>query len=555
MTSFKRRRIYNYHPFVNDWMYAVEQGKVHSSKEIKMLMPLVRSVLDDKNTVFVADQVEQYARIAEKYYFKLMLDELFYGALILSVFDKETNLPVFPITFIMAGRGWGKNGFISTLAHFFISPYHGVPKYDVDIVATSENQAMTSFLDVHEVIEDMGAKGKRLYDYTKVQIMDRKSRSRLRYRTSFAGTKDGGRPGCVIFDEVHAYENYDLIKVFTGGLGKKDRPRRIYITTDGEVRDGVIDDYKERARRILTGECEHKGFLPIIMKLDTIQEVGKFNLWDKAIPRLNYSEVLKQEVMTEYEEALENENLMENFMTKRMNIPFVSRSKTVCTWEDLMFACQGHTWPDLTGLECHGSVDFADLRDFASVGLRWKYNGKVYFRQHSFIHEKSLRLKDYGIDIGECVRKGWATIVRTQDHETIPASMLAAWFEERAQEEMYISKIKADSFRFPAIKETFISRGLPETIEIRSGAISHNKVAPIIDILFANHDLVLEDDKLLRWFIWNVKRVIDKKGNINYQKIEPIRRKTDGFFCFLHSMIDDDLTDVKKYIKLDFLSY
>lgn len=44
----------------------------------------------------------------------------------------------------------------------------------------------------------------------------------------------------VDFDEYHAYKDYKLIEVATGGLGKKQYPRRTIITTQGDVRDAEL---------------------------------------------------------------------------------------------------------------------------------------------------------------------------------------------------------------------------------------------------------------------------------------------------------------------------
>lgn len=529
-----------YHPAIDEWMRLVEKRKVHSCREQKQLMPFLRKVLDSPSVEIRGEEIDKAIDLIEKYFFPLHSSQKFIVGLIVGAFYRETDMPVFNQVFVMAGRGYGKNGLISGLAFYFISDKHGVDRYNVDIVATSEEQAMTSFQDVYDVVADMGDKGKRLYDYNKTQVTFRRTRSRLRYRTSNAKTKDGGRPGVVIFDEVHAYEDYQTLKVFTGGLGKVERPRRIYITSDGEVRERVLDAYKERARRILTGETEHKGFLPIIFKMDSIQEVGKKTLWDKANPRMFAVPHLQAEVELEYQEMLENEGLKEAFITKRMNIPYMSAQKTVASWDDIL-ACSTGDLPDLTGCEAVGAVDFADLRDFASVGLRFKQNGKTYFKEHTFIHEKSLELTAYNIDIRECVEKGWVTIVRSSEHPTIPASLLADWFLKQA-ETYYIRKVNCDSFRYGAVKEAFDAVGIP-TEEVRSGSISHNKVAVPLQQMFADHTLVLEDKKLMRWYIWNVKVETDSKGNKTFKKIDPARRKTDGFFCLLHSLINDDLEE------------
>lgn len=536
-------RSYKYHPFINDWMYKIEQRKIPACKEQKFLMPFLRNILDNPNTEIKADIIEDGVAMLERYFpFKLHDYQRFRFAIFYGLYEKGTDFPIFNENFNLWGRGTGKNGTASADAFYLVSEKNGIRNYNVDFVANSERQALTSFNEDYDVI-DSNSKLRRLFDYNKTQITYEKTNSTIGFLTANAKTKDGGRQGCIIFDEVHQYENYNIISVLIGGLGKVSKPRIIYLTTDGTIRESVIDDLKAKSLRILNGEEDHNGFFPFIFKLDSIQEVGKKELWCKAIPRILYDETLKRQVTKEYNMMNQSNELKEAFITKRMNIPYVSKVKTVCTWEDLMFACQGHKWIDLVSRECIGSIDFADLRDFASAGLRWKVDGKTYFKQHTWIHEKSLQLTEYNIDINECVQKGWATVVPADKYPTIPAELLGEWFQEQAKQGYYISKIKGDSFRLQAVREKMDAMGLPEIIEVRNGAISHSKVAPIIDLMFANQTVVFEDDKLLRWYIWNVKREVDKKGNVSYTKIEPIKRKTDGFFCFLHSLIDDDLQD------------
>lgn len=536
-------RSYKYHPFINDWMYKIEQRKIPACKEQKLLMPFLRNILDSPNTEIKSDIIEDGVTMLERYFpFKLHDYQRFRFAIFYGLYEKGTDFPIFNENFNLWGRGTGKNGTASADAFYLVSEKNGIRNYNVDFVANSERQALTSFNEDYDVI-DSNSKLRRLFDYNKTQITYEKTNSTIGFLTANAKTKDGGRQGCIIFDEVHQYENYNIISVLIGGLGKVSKPRIIYLTTDGTIRESVIDDLKAKSLRILNGEEDHNGFFPFIFKLDSIQEVGKKELWCKAIPRILYDETLKRQVTKEYNMMNQSNELKEAFITKRMNIPYVSKVKTVCTWEDLMYACQGHKWIDLVSRECIGSIDFADLRDFASAGLRWKVDGKTYFKQHTWIHEKSLQLTEYNIDINECVQKGWATIVPADKYPTIPAELLGEWFQEQAKQGYYITKIKGDSFRLQAVKEKLGDMGLPEIIEVRNGAISHSKVAPIIDLMFANQTVIFEDDKLLRWYIWNVKREVDKKGNVSYTKIEPIKRKTDGFFCFLHSLIDDDLQD------------
>ena len=171
----------------------------------------------------------------------------------------------------MMARGSGKNGFLSALAHYFISELHGIKNYNISIVATSEDQAKTSFEEIRQCIIDNELEGN--FDPAKGQITAYDTNSYIKYRTSNANTKDGLRDGCVIYDEVHAYENWDTVNVFSSGLGKTKHPREFFISTDGMVRDGFIDKMKDRVKEILSGDAPDDPMFPFICRIDDEKEV------------------------------------------------------------------------------------------------------------------------------------------------------------------------------------------------------------------------------------------------------------------------------------------
>src|SRR5699024_5106653 len=80
-------------------------------------------------------------------------------------------------------------------------------------------------------------------------------------------SKDGLRDGCVIYDETHQYESFDVVDVFGGGLGKVRNSREFFIGTDGFVRDGFLDKTKERAMEILSGKALDDPLFPFICKI------------------------------------------------------------------------------------------------------------------------------------------------------------------------------------------------------------------------------------------------------------------------------------------------
>ena len=123
------------------------------------------------------------------------------------------------------------------------------------------------------------------------------------------------------------------------------------------------------------------------------------------------------------------------------------------------------------------------------------------------------------------------------NRDNISASDIAGWFLEQAKK-YHILNILCDEYRKALLEDEFQKAGLPLE-SVRSGPITHAKVAPLIEQIFAEETLVFGDNPTMRWYVNNTCQEIDKKGNIAYYKIEPKTRKTDGFFALLHALSKD----------------
>lgn len=224
-----------YNKYIDTWFDLVENNKIKTCKEQKLLVNLVKQKLENEDIIIKHNEIDKAIDIPQKYFpYKFFPWQYFIKACMYGLYYKDDSL-VFNEFFIMVGRGAGKNGEISTDAFYMSSKAHGVMNYDIDFVATSEEQAKTSFMDIYELREN-DERIQKAYYATLEKMVNRSTKSKIKFNTSNAKTKDGKRTGCAIFDEIHAYENYDNIKVFTSGLGKRPKARIIYITTDGEVR-------------------------------------------------------------------------------------------------------------------------------------------------------------------------------------------------------------------------------------------------------------------------------------------------------------------------------
>lgn len=525
----------------------VEKGKVRACSEQHQLAAYVRRVFAEEDLIIDYDRISGYAAYEKYFPFELFAWEWFCFALFMCVFRADGK-PRWPDMFVYIGRGAGKNGFISFIAFCSLTKVNGISHYDVDICANSEEQAKTSFNDVHEILNDSGqtSKFKKGFGWNLEQIVCRSTRSKLKYRTDNPKSKDGMRSGLVVFDEVHAYQSMKNIKVFTTGLGKCPHPRRLFTTTDGDVRDGVLDKYLEKSRKILSGERDDNGWLPFICKLDDADEVHDPNNWEKANPSIPYRPDLYEEIRKEYIDFVDDPAENADFMTKRMNLPSGNPDFEVATWEDIL--ATNREMPDLRGMPCVCGIDFAKTNDFVSAVLLFRIEGVYYVKHHTWVCARSKDLPRIKAPIETWARMGILTMV---DDVEVHPDLVTSWISEQ-QGHYDVIKVAIDSYRHSFFMRELANIGFyakEKTVKMtRPSDIM--LVQTKVNSLFINHLIVWGDDPAMRWYTNNTKLVSAPHGNYTYGKIEAKSRKTDGFMAFVAAMTAEDA--IPEYQEIEF---
>ena len=525
----------NYNKYIKEYLDIIDNEVFPMCKEQKLLSKFIKNIFDNEKLIIDEEKVEKYFSYQKYFPFNLFPWEKFLFVLHNCVF-KENGLPRFADLFILVGRGSGKNAYLAYEDFCLITPAHGIKNYDIDISANSEDQAKTTFNDIYNILEDpkYTKKMKRNFYWNKEEIINLKTKSKIKFRTNNPKGKDGLRSGKVDFDEIHAYQNWANINVFTTGLGKKDNPRRTYITTNGDVRDGPLDNLLEKAIMILKGEVEDNGFLPFICKLDEEKEVDNPDNWAKANPSLPYRPSLMEQMKKEYADYKINPYVNNAFMTKRMNIPKGSKDIEVTSWENILST--NKDIPNLEGASCTIGIDYTKVNDMMSVGLLFLKGGIYYWVSHSWFCTNSRDKDRIKAPLEEWSEQGLLTIV---DDIEINPDMATEWIQEQLIKYNFV-KLGVDNFRLALLSKSMKNIGIDATNKEQVKIIRPSdimKIVPVIDSLFNNHQIVWGDNPLMRWFTNNTKLTDKNLGNYVYDKIEPKSRKTDGFMAFVHAMI------------------
>lgn len=536
--------------YIDEYIDMYKTGQIELNKErIQLIEWLQETILNRDDLYFDLNMLESYIAFTKKWYFELEPFQKFVASFIF-LYQKSNDDNYFKEFFISMARGGGKNGFITSLSHFFISPFHGIKNYNVTLVATSEKQAKTtSFKEMYDCIKE-NKLDKHFYR-TKMEILGRKTNSIFSFNTSNAGTKDGARDGCVIFDEVHQYEDQKIVDVLTSGLGKIKHPRIFYIGTDGFVREQFLDKLKERSKYQLQGDSEDDRLFPFICKIDDKKEVDDISMWQKANPMFcnpmnEYGEGLLLEVKRQYNSLKYSPSARPEFMTKRMNLPEEDLEQTIVPYEEIKATNQ--EMPDLLFKSCIGGVDYASIRDFAAVGLLFRDGEKYIWKSHSFARKGYLDTARLKAPIDEWEQQGLLTIL---DEDSINPKHIVNWFIEM-RENYGIDRIVADNFRMDLLRPLFKEAGF-EIEVIKNPRAIQSLLAPRIIDAFAQRNIIFGDNPLMRWYTQNV--AVKRNGrNIEFLKKDEHRRKTDGFQAFVHAMYRaDEIVDIDVNEMLDFM--
>ena len=558
---------------IEDYIKFVEENPEETDDEIKLLIKnIVKPTLSRDDVFFDEEMFRKAIRYCEKWYYKLFPYQKFIYALFFMYDKSNPDIVIFPDIFILMARGNGKDGMIMPLANFLQTHYYGVKNYHIDIVATSEEQALNSFKVVLSMLDDNKNIMKKYFYWNKTEVINKRTHSILRYNTANAKTKDGKQTGMIIFNELHAYEDYKQLNVYSSGLGKIKHSRTVTITTNGKVREGPLDEKLALSNEVLNGEENYLGLLPIIYKINDSKTIDipmkKFwktgnkndidtTVWRQANPSLKFMPTLKNEIIKDYIKMKKQKSYRAEFFAKRMNLPQQDEETVVTDWDLILAASYNDVdkrierqTGNILGKNAVVGIDFASLNDFATAGFLFKENDEYIWRCKTWICSKSKFFNDIKFPFENAGQEGFKDF-EVVNKESIDARDMIMWILSEMPK-YRVKKIVLDTYRYKLLEQIFKELGISiETKNnpyglvrmIRYPASIAAIVAPRIEVAFAEKKINIGDSAIMRWAINNTCVKDGKDGNKKYEKIEPKLRKNDPFMAFVGAMSVQELLD------------
>ncbi|RVT67665.1 terminase large subunit [Niallia taxi] len=474
--------------------------------------------------------IEKYCKPSKGSYKKLILQAWQHFTLgsLFGWVHKESKLRRFKEGLIFVARKNGKTTKISGTSLYGVSK-DGENGADIPLLANSMKQARLLFDEAKAMIKASPLLRKHFRPLRDAIYFD-KTFSKIEPQASDSEKLDGLSTHIGVFDEIHEMKDYKLINVIKNSRGSREQPLLIYITTAGYQLDGPLVNYYEQGIDVLNGVIEDERTFYYLAELDDQSEFDKPEMWIKANPNLGVS-IKLEDMIEDWEKAKRTPSERNDFITKRFNMFVNSNEQSFLDYEVIKRNFEKKIDPSLLeNRACIGAFDLSESEDFTSACLEFPLDtGEVFILSHSWLPRKKVIANNEKIDYEDLKDKGLLTIV---ENDYVNLELVYEWFVKQSEKYM-IEKIMYDPAKAFRLVKDLEAYGFQAEI-VRQGPLTLTPALRDLETMFIESKVIFNGDKLLRWYINNVKLKKHENGSWLPQK-QNRYRKIDGFAAFLNS--------------------
>ena len=452
--------------------------------------------------------------------FKLSDWQIFCTINIFGWYYKKTKKRRFREVYIEVPRKNGKSFYTAAIGVGMLA-IDGEYGSEVYCGATTEKQAWEIFRPAKQICEKMPGLRNRFGIQVNAKSLSILSNG-SRFEPVIGNPGDGASPSCAIADEFHEHKTSDLVDTFTTGMGAREQPLMIHITTAGSDTGGPCYAKRDDVIQILKGAVEDDSIFGIIYTLDEDDEWDTVAAQKKANP--NYGVCVDPDILQGHlKQARRSPTKQTSYKTKYLNL-WVG---AMAAWMN-MLAFQACRKKDLSieaykGRPCFVGLDLASRKDIAEMAIlfppidggSWAVFCKHYLPEDLIIEGGNTRYKAWHAGGHFETTPG-----NTIDFSNIEDDLI----ELKSNYE--VVEVPYDPFQATQFSIHMNEEGFPM---IEYGATVKNFSEPMkeLEALILKKNIIFQLDPILMWMFGNVVAQLDKKDNIFPNKERP-GNKIDG---------------------------
>jgi phage terminase large subunit-like protein len=236
--------------------------------------------------------------------------------------------------------------------------------------ATKQEQAGIAWREARAQIKKCPALARRakIYDSKMIITQHGDEAARMRPLGRDSDTEDGLNPSFALIDEYHAHPDSALLDVIESGMGSREQPLIVIITTAGLDKSGPCYNQEHHlAEQVLEGSIDPRpeNFLAIIYTLDADDDYADPSVWIKANPNLGVS-IREDYLEGRVKIAKAVPGRQNELKTKNFNI--WTQAATRWITDEAWMACAGAVdEAALEGRHCVAGLDLSSTTDITAL--------------------------------------------------------------------------------------------------------------------------------------------------------------------------------------------
>lgn len=345
---------------------------------------------------------------------------------------------------------------------------------------------------------------------------------------------DGASPSCSIVDEFHEHDDDDLYDTMITGMGARDQPLMLVITTAGSNIAGPCYQKQRDLEKVLEGVYENDQLFGVIYTIDKDDDWKSEGALIKANPNYGVS-VGKEFLKNQIRDALQSPRKINTVKRKHFNIWVGAKD----AWMNMELwngqADASLKREDFVGDICNKGLDLSSKLDItANVDM---FTREIDGKDHYYIFGKYYLPEDVINQEGKEHYQGWVNdgYLTTTDGNVIDYSQIEEDIVADANE-FQIEQLGYDAWGATDLAQRLQDAHGISVVEVPQTAKHLSEPMKWIEAMVLAGRLHHDGNPVLTWMISNVVAREDANENLLPRK-DGKDNKIDGAVATIMSML------------------
>jgi phage terminase large subunit-like protein len=456
--------------------------------------------------------------------------------------SRETQLRRYRRALLLVPRKNGKSAEAATTGIYMLA-FDNEFGAEVYSGATSEKQAWEVFRPAKQMIsktpELIEAKGIEV-NASNINIQETGSR----FEPIIGNPGDGQSPSCAIIDEYHEHPDDRVYDTMITGMGAREQPILLAITTAGGNLAGPCYQMQLEAQKILEGSLTDDTLFAMIFTIDEGDDWASVVALKKANPNFGVS-VMEEFLLNQLNAAKNNARKQTQYKTKHLNVWVGSREAyfNIERWNssaDSTLKIQ-----DYYGRRAYIGMDLASKVDIAALQIL------IPLGDDAFVTFGRYYLPESALESTASEHyMGWTKdgFLNVTDGEIIDFKVIKAEILDLCRH-FEVSKLAYDAHQATMLVTDLMEHGVP-CVDIPMRAQHLSEPMKQIDGLVRSRQIAHNGDPCMTWMMSNVTAKIDANDNV-FPRKERDENKIDAPVALIMAMnryMNDDYGSLDNFL-------